>query len=96
MPDQTEIQEEEQSFTDTGTGLVGPPGTVTIDNTNEDQGPTGAVPGPPREVTVWAWPFDQDGNLMPTAKSPEADAEAKQVTANEVEDKAVRRSPRKG
>jgi hypothetical protein len=89
MPDQTEIVEEETPFTDTGTGLYSPPPPVTIDNSAEDEGPTGAVPGPPREVTTYDFPYDSEGNLMPTAKPV-----SKQVTSADVEDKSVK-APRK-
>ena len=90
MTDQTETRVDEQVWTDTGTGAVaGPSGPTTVDLANEDEGPTGAVPGPPASVTTYDFPYDADGNLLPTARPAEPDT--KQVTAAEVEDKGVRR-----
>lgn len=63
------------------TGAVeGPPAEVTVTSPagEEVTEPTGAAPGPPAEQTTYQWPA--------------SDPAAKQITADEVQDKAVKRS----
>lgn len=71
------------------TGAVeGPPAEVTVESLEHLDGPTGAHPGPPAETTSYAWP------AVPPAK-PAAE-KAVRGDEDQVEDKTVRRTKRKG
>jgi hypothetical protein len=62
-------------------------GPITFTSTEHEDGPTGAVPGPPESVTTHAWPQTARG-YGETDDGPET----KQVTAAEVEDKSLKSS----
>lgn len=75
------------------TGAVeGPPAEVTVESLEHLDGPTGAHPGPPAETTSYAWP------AVPPDPTDEEPDETKAVTGDEdqVEDKTVRRTKKKG
>lgn len=86
----------ESSADNSSTGAVeGPPAEVTIESLEHLDGPTGAHPGPPAETTSYAWPAvapDQP------EESEESEVAAKAVSGDEdeVEDKTVRRTKKKG
>lgn len=89
-------------YVDTGTGAYEPPPAEVIYGTELDTEPTGAVDGPPAEVTTEAqpeYPSKPTGAGKPPPVSvtydqdqSKARAEAKQVRAADVEDKAVSKS----
>ncbi len=91
-------------YTDTGTGAyAGPPSEVTYSQEHDTE-PTGAVEGPPKEVTVESPPEHlskptgaADGppaSVTYSQDQSKAMADTKQVSASEVEDKAVSRPER--
>ena len=66
------------------TGAVeAPPAEVTVESLEHLEGPTGVAPDPPAETTRYEWPAVEPAPAK------------KQVSSEEVEDKAVKRTSRK-
>lgn len=81
----------ESSADNSSTGAVeGPPAEVTVESLEHLDGPTGAHPGPPAETTSYAWP------ATPPAQKDEPEKKAVAGDEDQVEDKTIRRTKKKG
>lgn len=97
----SDVTKDPQPYMDEGTGAYPPPPESVTVESPVDVEPTGAVPAPPVEVTVESPPDHLEGPTGAYPPPPESvtryewpavdPATKKQVKADEVHDKAVKR-----